>query len=95
MTSTAIRATSRTSALLLIVALGLGGCGRIGTLKHLPGQRPVPVASGASKPATPDQLITPNTQSRPGRNVDILVHSERRPDDKFDLPPGPENGRTK
>ncbi|MCE7795582.1 hypothetical protein LWE61_03315 [Sphingobium sufflavum] len=86
---------NRAAATLMIVAVGLGGCGRMAPLKRTTGMRPLPVAAGASEPATADQLIAPNTQSRPSRNVDVLTRSEKRAEDPFDLPPGPDNGRQK
>ncbi len=79
--------------LLVLATLGLSACGRVGPLERTKNMRPLPVAAGASRPATADELILPSTQSRPSRNVDILTHSERRVEDKFDLPPGPNNGR--
>lgn len=84
---------TRTLTLLIVVALGLSGCGRVAALKRTPGMKPLPVATGASRPATAEELIKPSSQARPGRNVDILVHSEKRRDDPFDIPPGPTNGR--
>ncbi len=83
----------RSLALLVITTLALSACGRVGPLERTKGMRPLPVAVGNSKPATGEQLIQPNTQSRPGRNIDILVHSDKRVADPFDLPPGPKNGR--
>jgi predicted small lipoprotein YifL len=73
--------------------LALAACGRQGPLRHPQGVPPVPTATGATRPATPDELMTPSTQSRPQRNVDILSKSDRRPLDPFDKPPGPDNGR--
>jgi hypothetical protein len=85
--------------ILLAVAVAvavLSGCGRPGVLKPKPGMpATVPVAAGATRAQTPDELIHPGTQARPQRNVDILYRSERRPEDQFDLPPGPDNGRPK
>jgi hypothetical protein len=41
----------------------------------------------ASAVPTPDQLITPDVQSRPKRSDEQLRKSQERQDDKFDLPP--------
>lgn len=81
-------------ALLLVAMLpALAACGRMGPLQHPQGTPPQPVAFGTARPATADELITPSTQSRPQRNIDILGRSDRRPNDPFDKPPGPDNGR--
>lgn len=77
----------------LLVVASLAACGRMGPLKHPQGAKPVPTALGATRPATPDELMTPSTQSRPQRNIDILNKSDRRPLDPFTIPPGPNNGR--
>lgn len=83
----------RSAALLLIATLALGACGRMGPLQRTPEMKPLPVAVGTDRPATGDELIKPSSQARPLRNGDILIRSERRPDDPFDLPPGPDNGQ--
>lgn len=50
-------------------------------------------ASLPPKPATalarPDgeQLLTPTAPERPGRSDELLIRSQVRRDDKFDLPP--------
>ncbi|MET0238513.1 MAG: hypothetical protein ABW184_01325 [Sphingobium sp.] len=83
----------RRLAIALLLAATVAGCGRMGELKPTKGMAPTPVAEGADRAATPDELIKPSMQSRPQRNVDLIYRSERRQDDKFELPPGPENGR--
>ena len=86
---------SRTASLPLVIGLVLmlAACGRMGTLRHTSSMKPVPVATGQSRPATAEELIRPSMQSRPQRNFDILSQSERRPEDPFDQRPGAENGR--
>ncbi|NJM51118.1 MAG: hypothetical protein HC843_09785 [Sphingomonadales bacterium] len=66
----------------------LAACGKYGELEPQPGAKPAPVAFGRDKPESPDQLLTPPAQARPGRSVEILSRSVRREDDPFDLPPG-------
>ncbi|HEX7872067.1 MAG TPA: lipoprotein [Sphingobium sp.] len=83
----------RSATLLLIATLALGACGRMGPLERTKGMKPLPVATGASRPATAAELIRPNIQTRPQRNVDILSRSDRRAEDPFDKPPGADNGR--
>ncbi|HEX7853921.1 MAG TPA: hypothetical protein VF503_09520 [Sphingobium sp.] len=80
-------------SLTIGLAIGLSGCGRMGPLEHTKGMKPVPVAAGASRAATADELIAPSPQSRPLRNGDLLYRSEKRPEDPFDKPPGANNGR--
>jgi len=84
---------TRSLPFLLVAVLLMGGCGRVGMLKPADGKATIPVAAGATRAQTPDELLRPSTQSRPQRNVDILYRSEKRPEDKFELPPGPDNGR--
>lgn len=71
----------------------LAGCGTPAKLKPLPGMKTVPTAEEAKAPATPQQLMTPSSQSRPDRKADLLTKSEERPVDPFDIPPGPNNGK--
>jgi hypothetical protein len=84
---------TRSGSLLLIAILALAGCGRLTPLKRATDAPPLPVAVGATRPATADELMNPSSQSRPQRNVDILTRSEKRPTNQFDIPPGPNNGR--
>lgn len=81
---------------IMLAALGvaaLAGCGRQVELVRKPGADPLPVAYGAEEPATAESLMTPQPQIRPVRNEDLLRRSEPRPGDRFDLPPGADNGR--
>ena len=74
-------------AWFLVMALALGGCGAATDLKPAAGAA-LPVAPyGATKPATPAQLLTPSSQARPERSDELLKSSEERRSSEFDLPP--------
>ena len=66
----------------------LAACGKYGELEPQPGTKPAPVAYGQQKAASADDLLEPTAQARPGRSVELLLRSDRREDDAFDLPPG-------
>ena len=74
----------------LIAAIGLAGlsaCGDQQALTARPGGHlPAKPATAATQP-TPDQLLTPTAPERPGRSDELLIRSQVRRDDKFDLPP--------
>lgn len=65
----------------------LAGCGAANGLKPGEGASLPPKPYGAVATPTPAQLITPSIQARPGRSDDLLVRSENRRSDEFDLPP--------
>lgn len=68
-------------------ALVLASCGSVQTLRPKSGE-PLPKATAALAPPTPEQLTTPDTQARPTRIDDVLQRSEKRKHDRFDpLPP--------
>ncbi len=73
-------------SLPLIVAVA--ACGKVGDLEPATGQGKVPVAYGAKKSQTAEELFTPSEQARPGRSDELMRRSERREVDPFDLPPG-------
>ena len=75
---------------LLLPAIALGACGKMGDLEPRLASKPIPAAYGSDKPATPGELVTASAQARPGRSVELLRRSDRREDDPFDLPPGKE-----
>jgi hypothetical protein len=79
---------------MVLFAIALGSCGKIGNLEPKAGSQPIPTAYGSDKPAAADTLATPNAQARPGRSVELLRRSERREDDPFELPPGKEPALT-
>jgi hypothetical protein len=76
------RITALTSLLIL------AACGKYGQLQPQSGSKAVPAAYGQEKAETPEELLKPTVQARPGRSVELLRRSERRQDDEFDLPPG-------
>ena len=69
------------------LALCLAACGGRQPLKPVAGQKQPAVPVGAAAPPTAQQLMTPSTQARPERNVELLTQSRQREDDAFDLPP--------
>ena len=71
----------------LTVALGLSACGGTQVLKPKAGTSLPPKPEFAASVPTPDQLMTADDQARPQRNDELLQKSEKRRDDKFDLPP--------
>jgi predicted small lipoprotein YifL len=77
---------TRTAALASLAILA--ACGKYGELEPKSGSKAVPVAYGQEKSETPDELLKPAVQARPGRSVELLRRSQRRQDDEFDLPPG-------
>jgi hypothetical protein len=81
-------------AIIALPLLGLlAACGSRTELRPLPGMASVPKAAEAEAPQTAAQLMKPTTQSRPDRKADLILQSEERKDDPFDLPPGPDNGK--
>lgn len=74
-------------ALILGAALLLAGCGASRGLKPAPGEHLPPAPYGDTKPLTPNELLTPEPQARPGRSDELLRNSEERRSDDFDLPP--------
>ncbi|ODU21785.1 MAG: hypothetical protein ABS87_05385 [Sphingomonas sp. SCN 67-18] len=72
---------------IIALALALAGCGGRTALAPKAGDAPPPKPAAAATAPTPDQLMTPTTQSRPERNDELLRRSEERQDDHFDLPP--------
>ena len=45
--------------------------------------------AGDGRPCSrpPTDLLTPRTEERPERSDEVLIKSQERPDDRFDLPP--------
>ena len=83
-----------TRALIALPLLSLlAACGSRTELRPQPGMSAVPKAAEAKAPETPAQLMKPSSQSRPDRKADLILQSEERKDDPFDLPPGPDNGK--
>ncbi|MEP3225675.1 MAG: lipoprotein [Parasphingorhabdus sp.] len=65
----------------------LTACGNRGALEPPQGQSLPPAVYGESEKRTGEDLITPSTQAQPERSDELLRRSEKRQDDKFDLPP--------
>ena len=74
---------------LMIVglALALSACGSRGNLKLEEGKSLPPAPYGARETPTPQRLLEPAPETRPGRSDEILTESKEREDDAFDLPP--------
>lgn len=70
-----------------LALLVLTGCGSRVALTPRTGNALPPKPETASTALTPDQLLTPDIQSRPKRSDEQLKRSEERQNDKFDLPP--------
>ena len=72
---------------IAILALLLAGCGASRGLTPAEGERLPPAPYGANATPTPNDLLTPQAQARPGRSDELLRNSEERRSDEFDLPP--------
>ena len=66
---------------------GLAACGDQQALTARPGVSLPPKPATAPTQPTPDQLLAPTAPERPGRSDELLIRSQVRRDDKFDLPP--------
>jgi hypothetical protein len=76
------------NAMIAAVALCLlGACGSTQKLQPRVGEMLPPKAAAAQSVPTPDQLLIPDSQSRPQRTDEALRKSEKRKPDQFDLPP--------
>ena len=73
--------------LVLMLAVLLAGCGASRGLKPAQGEQLPPAPYGAAAAPRPSDLLTPDTQARPGRSDELLRNSEERRSDEFDLPP--------
>lgn len=71
----------------VLTLLALAGCGSRKDLALKPGQTPAPVARGAERSQTPDEMTRFETQARPDRSGEPILKSQERRDDTFDLPP--------
>jgi hypothetical protein len=74
-------------AFLTLTAVLLASCGARTALTPKAGRSLPMKPFTAGETLTPDQLLTPDAQSRPNRSDEQLKRSEKRRDDKFDLPP--------
>ena len=73
-------------ALILSLLLVVGCGSRVALMPKTGNSLPVKPQTASAVP-TPEQLITPDAQSRPKRSDEQLLRSQDRQDDKFDLPP--------
>lgn len=71
----------------LALAAALAGCGNRAQLTPKENASLPPAAIGQDSPPGADELLKPDDQARPARNDEILRRSERRRNDRFDLPP--------
>lgn len=71
----------------LTAALLLAACGDQQALTPRAGHSLPPKPATAAVQPTVDQLLAPTAQQRPGRSDELLVRSQARRDDMFDLPP--------
>lgn len=75
------------SILAATLLLALTACGGREALKPAPGASMPQAGAGDATPPTAEELMTADTQARPGRSDELLRRSEERKDDRFDLPP--------
>ena len=76
----------RRLSILIGIAL-LTGCGRMAPLRPAQGE-PLPVKPlMAQTTPTAEELLTPPIYANPERVDEIINRSQRRPVDRFDLPP--------
>ena len=74
-------------ALILVVSVGVAGCGLREPLRPPPGASlPVAPATARERPDAEALLVQPPV-TRPTRVDEIVRRSELREDDRFDLPP--------
>lgn len=73
--------------LALSVLLVLAACGGRQVLKPKDGAALPPKPATAKTAASAEQLMVPDDQARPKRSDELLLKSEKRRDDTFDLPP--------
>lgn len=76
-----------TPMIFLALAVTLSSCGNRGTLEPPKGQSLPSGGLGQADPISGEDMIAPSTQSQPERSDELLRRSEKRQDDKFDLPP--------
>ena len=82
---------------LAFIALGAGviaGCGLREPLRPADGASLPPPPALAKRSLTADELLAVPTEFRPLRVDEPLTRSERRPVDRFDLPPPDVGGAT-
>jgi hypothetical protein len=73
--------------ILFLTAVLITGCGARTGLKPQEGKTLPQKPFTAGEALTPDQLLKLDPQAQPNRSDEQLKKSEKRRDDKFDLPP--------
>jgi predicted small lipoprotein YifL len=71
----------------IAACLALAGCGLREPLRPADGQSLPPAPAHAERALTPDELLAVPSEFRRLRVDEPLTRSERRPVDRFDLPP--------
>ena len=81
--------TARTAALMLCLPAlaALAACGKQAELRYPAGSPGPATPTGSTAPPTPDGLVAPTPQSHPQRSDELLMKSQQRQSDEFDLPP--------
>jgi hypothetical protein len=74
-------------AVLVFAAVLVTGCGARTGLRPKEGNSLPTKPFTAGETLTPDQLLKLDPQAQPNRSDEQLKKSEKRRDDKFDLPP--------
>jgi predicted small lipoprotein YifL len=72
---------------IVMVAMALAACGSKKPLARPAGDPVPPAPAFADRAPTSDEMITSDSQARPERSDEVLRRSQRREDDRFDLPP--------
>ncbi len=85
---------ARRLIMALVGAALLAGCGLREPLRPADGASLPPAPALATRILTPDELLAVPTEFRPLRVDEPLTRSERRPVDRFDLPPPDVGGET-
>lgn len=72
---------------MLVLSIALAACGSKKPLARPAGDPVPPKPATAETAPDSDALVTPDSQARPDRSDEVLKRSQRRQDDRFDLPP--------
>ena len=72
---------------MIFALLALAACGSRVPLTPQEGKSLPPKPLAAQETPTPQELMEPSAQSRPGRSDELLKQSKKREQDEFDLPP--------
>ncbi len=86
-TSIFSRAVLARTAIILLPALLVSACGNRNALVPPSGATLPNSVYGEDTRRSSEELLKPSSQKRPERSDELLRRSEKRRDDKFDLPP--------